>query len=237
MRLTSIDVIEGTIELRSGLHIGTSDTEMSIGGIDNPIAKHPITGIPYIPGSSIKGKIRSLLEWHAGVVALTNGAPLNWEQAKKAPDQAYAKAIVKLFGNSADARMPIEEAKELGPTRLSFWDCPLTQECLQNVQDKGLPITEEKSENSIDRISSVATNPRFTERVPSGAEFDFKVTLKRISEDPEGLIKHLHTGLKLLELDGLGGSGSRGYGKIRFTRLAIAGEDIIDKVRSIDLSD
>ena len=76
-------------------------------------------------------------------------------------------------------------------------------------------MIEVKSENTIDRIKGTAEHPRFIERVPSGVEFDFCVTLK-IMDNDEGLEDFLINGLKLLQMDALGGSGSRGYGKIEF---------------------
>ena len=63
MQLTDMQVIEGDLELVTGLHIGAGNDEIRIGGIDNPVLKHPYSGQPYIPGSSLKGKVRSLLEW------------------------------------------------------------------------------------------------------------------------------------------------------------------------------
>ena len=78
MKLTKMAKIAGEIELLSGLHIGSGNTEMHIGGTDNPVIKNPITQEPYIPGSSLKGKMRSLLEWRAGVVAFTEGKPLGF---------------------------------------------------------------------------------------------------------------------------------------------------------------
>ncbi len=60
MRLSEMREITGKIILKSGLHVGAGDTEMRIGGTDNPVIKHPHNLEPYIPGSSIKGKVRSL---------------------------------------------------------------------------------------------------------------------------------------------------------------------------------
>lgn len=53
--------ISGIIELKSGLHIGTSNAFAAIGATNNPIIKDPLTNLPYIPGSTLKGKMRSLL--------------------------------------------------------------------------------------------------------------------------------------------------------------------------------
>ena len=78
MQLTKIQKLTGQIELLSGLHIGSGNTEIHIGGTNNPVIKNPITQEPYIPGSSIKGKMRSLLEWHLGVIGQTDGQPLSF---------------------------------------------------------------------------------------------------------------------------------------------------------------
>jgi CRISPR-associated protein Csm3 len=216
MQLIEIKQIRGKIILKSGLHIGAGDTEMHIGGTDNPVVKHPHTQWPYIPGSSIKGKVRSLLEMKSGLMAtVTNGAPLQArhlniiEDAKKDECQN----ILKLFGSSGADN---DEFAFLGPTRVSFADCPLNHEWLNEANRKRLSLTEVKSENSINRIKGTAEHPRFIERVPAGAEFDFNVTLKILSESENSLIDYLLQGLKLLEMDALGGSGSRGYGKICF---------------------
>lgn len=94
MQLTDIKKLEGTVELVTGLHIGSGNLEMHIGGTDNPVIKNPINNQPYIPGSSIKGKIRSLLEWQLGVVSATEGKPLGFSHIEKLPaeKQAHAKA-------------------------------------------------------------------------------------------------------------------------------------------------
>ncbi|MDD5207600.1 MAG: type III-A CRISPR-associated RAMP protein Csm3 [Desulfobacterales bacterium] len=214
MRLSEIREITGKIILRSGLHIGAGDTEMRIGGTDNPVVKHPHTMEPYIPGSSIKGKVRSLIEMRSGFMTMTDGEPVSTKLLKslQGSEREECEKILKLFGSSG---ADIDESNELGPSRVSFSDCELDEEWRQHALEENLPLTETKSENSIDRIRGVALNPRFTERVPSGAEFRFKVNLKKLGsdEDLEGLLLE---GLKLLEMDALGGSGSRGYGRIEF---------------------
>src|ERR1051326_8119169 len=62
MKRTEIHQISGTIVTESGLHVGGSEDELEIGGIDLPVIKPPETEIPYIPGSSLKGRMRSELE-------------------------------------------------------------------------------------------------------------------------------------------------------------------------------
>lgn len=212
MKLTRIHKITGSIKLLTGLHIGSGNTEMHIGGTDNPVMKNPITQQPYIPGSSIKGKMRSLLEWEMGVVGVTEGKPLAFEHVDKAEDREAAKTLLKLFGGAPKPNTSEPLIEEIGPTRLSFWDCNPEPKWIEEMNDKNLLLTEIKMENSIDRIKGTAENPRNTERVPAGARFQFQIT-QRV-HDGEDLTAMLLRGLKLLELTGIGGSGSRGYGKI-----------------------
>jgi CRISPR-associated protein Csm3 len=103
------------------------------------------------------------------------------------------------------------------------------------MNDRNLLLTENKSENMIDRIRGVAEHPRNTERVPAGARFAFNLTL-RVHDDDTELLPLVWRGLKLLELTGLGGSGSRGYGKVQFTRLDLEGQDVLAKVREVRFS-
>jgi len=231
MQLQLIDIkeIKGKIILESGLHIGAGDTEMHIGGTDNPVVKHPHTQEPYIPGSSLKGKVRSLLEMESGLMVKTDGKPL---QAKDlngltGGESKKCEKILKIFGSGGADK---EEIAKIGPTRVSFADCPLSDEWREKVRDERLGLVELKSENTINRIKGTAENPRFTERVPAGTEFDFKVSLKILSDKEEALFDYLLFGLKLLEMDSLGGNGSRGYGKIRFE---FDDEDIRNKFESI----
>lgn len=225
MQLNNIQTLEARLELVTGLHIGGSNSEMHIGGIDNAVIKHPYTLQPYIPGSSLKGRMRSLLEWRAGVVGDTNGKPVSAKVLENlnGPKREKAMAIARLFGLSGDAEG--ELARELGPSRLSFWDCNLTQEFLE-ARQPGELLTEAKSENAIDRIRGVAEHPRHTERVPAGASFHFRLTVKQLDGDDSHLLQDILAGLKLLELDGIGGSSSRGYGKIRFAGMSLNGESI-----------
>jgi len=217
MQLKDIKEIKGKIILKSGLHIGAGDMEMHIGGTDNPVIKHPHTQEPYIPGSSLKGKVRALLEMESGLMAKTKGKPvqarhligLSGEQKNKCEN------ILKIFGSSgADAEASTDH--NLGPTRVSFADCPLNDAWRERARQNRWDYFEVKSENAINRIEGTARDPRFTERVVEGAVFDFSVSLKLLGETESDLFEYLLDGLKLLEMDALGGSGSRGYGRIEF---------------------
>jgi len=223
-QLTAITTVTDTLELVTGLRIGAGDSEMHIGGVDNTVIKHPHTQSPYIPGSSLKGKMRSLLEWRSGAV---KEEALGWKDFEKASGsvQLEVKRILQLFGISGDAKLGIEDITTIGPTRISFWDCNLNQAWEGQIREDNFSLTEVKSENRINRISGVAEHPRQTERVPAGAQFDFRLSVKKLAGDGDDLLNTVLQGLKLLELDSVGGSGSRGYGKVKFINLQINGAD------------
>ena len=231
MQLINIHIIEATLALQTGLHIGGGDSEIHIGGIDNEVIKHPVSGEPYIPGSSLKGKIRSLLEWKSGAVQEAPLGKTEYDRAQNEQQQAV-KAILQLFGISGDTQNE-DFQKEIGHTRVSFWDCPLNKDYADRLREDNLPLTEAKSENRINRIAGTAQDPRQTERVPAGARFDFKLTIKEFDGDDEALSDTLLQGLKLLEWDSLGGSGSRGYGKVKLQNLRKNGEDISEDFANI----
>ena len=227
MQLTKICLSEGCIELVTGLHIGAGSEEMHIGGTDNPVVKNPVDRRPYIPGSSLKGKMRSLLEWQAGTVADTDGKPIGFGYASKLPDngkRTRAENILKLFGGAPEGDRDDAFVRRIGPTRLAFWDCPIDEGWIRQMDDRSVSYTEVKMENVIDRIGGAAQHPRSNERVPAGARFDFRLTM-RVHDDEE-LFPEVLRGLRLVELTGLGASGSRGYGKVRFLDLTRDGESI-----------
>ena len=208
MKLIEIKEIKGTIVLKSGLHIGAGGDEIKIGGIDSPVVKNPVTNRPYIPGSSLKGKIRTLLEWSTGNIG-AGGAPFATDDSNN--------LIARIFGNGS-----VKENYNGGPTRVSFNDCELQEDSAKELAEAG-GFTEEKTEISMDRKTGTARHGglRNIERVPAGAKFDFCVTFKIFDMDDGGDVdrkayKLLKEGLELLKLDALGGSGSRGYGKIDF---------------------
>ena len=230
MKLTKILTIKAQLVCVSGLHIGAGDTEMHIGGIDNTVIRNPLTNVPYIPGSSLKGKIRSLLEWRSGAV---REKPLSWADYQNG-ERRDVLSILQLFGVGGGDKLTNEEALVLGPSRLSFWDCELNEAWRKSIDDANLLTTEAKSENSINRISGKAENPRYTERVIAGARFDFRLSMKVLERDEEGLLRTILSGLRLLEADSLGGSGSRGYGKVKFENLTIDGEDKKAAFEAID---
>ena len=202
--------LTGTIKLLSGLHIGGGDDTMKIGGIDNQVVKDINTDKPYIPGSSLKGKMRSLLEWDCGVVGIGDGSPFSSKLLDNpifddASIKEKAINLLKIFGDKDD-----KEGK-IGITRISIGDCKI-------VEKDGQIISEAKYENVIDRRSGTASNPRQTERVPAGVEFSYDIRMKILDEDEEEVMKEMvKSGLELIENDYLGGSGSRGYGRLEFS--------------------
>ena len=208
MKIKNIKEIKAKIKVKSGLHIGGSNDEIKIGGIDNPVIKNPLTNEPYIPGSSLKGKIRSLIEWQFGTMT-NDGKPTDVTKNSN----EIAKKIAKIFGNGATIK-DNNLAKEIGPTRVSFADCALLNK--DKLLEKNA-LTEEKVEVTINRLTGAVGGggPRHMERVPAGAEFDFSVTLIEFEGDKD-FEAILALGMKLLEMTNLGGNGSRGYGKIEF---------------------
>jgi CRISPR-associated protein Csm3 len=232
-QLTAITTITATLELVTGLRIGAGDSEMHIGGVDNTVIKHPHTQSPYIPGSSLKGKMRSLLEWRSGAV---KEEALGWKDYEQATGsmQAEVKRILQLFGISGDAKVGVDEMGMIGPTRISFWDCNLNPSWEAQIREDNFSLTEVKTENRINRISGVAEHPRQTERVPAGAQFDFRLSVKKLARDGDDLLSTVLQGLKLLELDSVGGSGSRGYGKVKFINLQIDGADAQAQLDAIE---
>lgn len=235
MQLKAINQITGQILLLTGLHIGAGNEEVHIGGIDNGVIKHPHTQRPYIPGSSLKGKMRSLLEWRSGTVAESQGNPVSIGLLDKlsGDKKQHAEIIIRLFGAAGDSKNDAK-AEEIGITRLSFWDCGLSKDWLEKIDLNNWLYTEAKSENTINRITGTADNPRQTERVPADAVFDFKLGMKILDDNEQGFIDTVLSGLKLLELDGIGGSGSRGYGKIKFINLKFNGTDLQTRLDAID---
>lgn len=217
MKLTSIKQIRGTIELISGLHIGAGDSEMRIGGTDNPVVTNPHTGEPYVPGSSLKGKIRSLLEMRSGLIDQQKGNPLGTSSLTNVSDDKKQEGlkILRLFGISGAEG---DAAREVGPTRASFADCPLNDASKKKLEEGNFAAMEIKAETAIDRIQGTAKGGslRFTERVVAGLCFDFAITLKELEDGDDMLEEFLLEGMKMLEYDALGGSGSRGYGRIKF---------------------
>ncbi|GBU24450.1 CRISPR-associated RAMP Csm3 [Fibrobacteria bacterium R8-3-H12] len=201
MKQIATKTFAGTIKVLTGLHIGAGNDKVEIGGMDNPIIRNPLNREPYIPGSSLKGKIRSLLEWNEGKI--TDGEPCKCEKRDC--------LVCTVFGTANNSK---DGDKTKGPTRIIIRDAFLTNEWKEKF--KTGKIIEEKSENSINRITAKAT-PRPIERVVPGIEFNFEIVLRILDGDKaEDLVNFVKKGLTLLQNDFLGGGGSRGSGKIEF---------------------
>lgn len=188
--------ITGIIEVKTGMHIGGSSAFSAIGAVDSPVIKDMRTNLPMIPGSSLKGKMRTLLarEYNSGIVK---------------PDDD-AECLTRLFGSS--------KKNHVKRSRVLISDMFLSNE--EDLRRQGLQsLTEIKFENTINRATAVA-NPRQIERAVRGSLFDMDIIYEaekkeQVSED----IAILAEGFKLLQYDYIGGNGSRGYGKIAFGNL------------------
>jgi CRISPR-associated protein Csm3 len=193
---------KGTLTLLSGLYIGDSNEQVDIGGIDRTVVRRPDNNQPYIPGSSLKGKIRSLLEQTRGAAKVGDSEEIN-----------------KLFGNIENKGKKIENRA----SRLIVRDSYLTEDSEKTLSEliyTDYPYTEIKFENSIDRVSGTANHGiRKTERVLVGSIFSIELIVNIWSGEDEASeaeqIALLQEGIALLEADYLGGSGSRGYGQVQ----------------------
>ncbi|HUN17394.1 MAG TPA: type III-A CRISPR-associated RAMP protein Csm3 [Saprospiraceae bacterium] len=204
MKLIGKNKFLGTIELRTGLHIGDSKESADIGGLDSPVVRRKDNNQPYIPGSSLKGKMRCLLEQLEGATEVGNGSLI----------------LNKLFGIIEKKNKDKEIIREAELSRLIVRDCYMDNksvEMLNNTNiDTDMPYTEIKFENTIDRLKGAAKNGglRNIERIPAGVIFNFEIILNRYENDEPEIEKLLHKGISILNSDYLGGSGTRGYGHI-----------------------
>lgn len=192
-------LIGAVLTVKTGLHIGDSSDFAPIGAVDSPFIKDPLTKAPIIPGSSLKGKMRTLLaRVRDGMAALPS------------PEEDEA-VVARLFG--------ISSKTETKPARLQFRDAFVKAESRNKFKnlDTDTYLGEIKAENTINRGTGVA-NPRMIERVPAGMEFDFQLVYNIEDENQmEEDMEVLRRGFRLLQLDYLGGHGSRGYGRIAFS--------------------
>lgn len=205
-------IVRGKIVLKTGTTIGGPDTGISIGGIDKVLVRNPVTGEPYIPGSSLKGKMRSLLERLKRVQLKPFGSGRSTVRRHECSDPDCE--ICRLFGSSVKE----ENGKTNIPARIIVRDSHLTpesKEILENMETD-LPYAEWKMENALDRITCHAA-PRSIERIPAGSQFEFEIVYT--AENPghtEKDLENIVTSLELIEDDYIGASGSRGYGKVVF---------------------
>jgi CRISPR-associated protein Csm3 len=241
LALTDYLTLKGTLYCVTGLRIGTSEDVIEIGGMDKPIIKHPLSGLPYVPGSSLKGKMRALLELrHDKIDArreVEGRRNRNYGEVHRPGGygcEGEGCPICRLFGSNAGEG-------QLGPARLIVRDAYLTKASEEQITESikaGKPITEVKHENTINRITAMA-NPRTMERVPAGMTFTFEIGYRVFDTGDGGttdrsLFKYVTEGLQLVMADTLGGSGSRGYGKVTFDKLTLSSlnqpEPLLDKV-------
>jgi len=229
LKLVGKLILSADLHCETGLHIGAGKGSLEIGGADNPVVKDAF-GLPYIPGSSLRGKLRSLLENAMGLtspselvyVSKRRGQEVRIHQSDRPDDE-----ICLLFGRNPGRMERVEgealESATASPARLTVYDAPLdpdsiTAQMRENLDDE---ITEVKSENAIDRITS-QSNPRTLERVPARARFRVRMVLDVLCEEDKVLAPRLLEGLRLLEDDALGGGGSRGSGRVRFSNVRLA---------------
>lgn len=200
-------IIKGHILAETGIMVGGSNSALEIGGTDKQVVRNPLTKLPYIPGSSLKGKMRSMLELSEGTIGVDE------EKKSYGPTLNPEHIAAQIFGFIKDKK---GDNKSQQPSRIIVRDGEL-----KNPDDflgkTELLYTEVKAENSIDRITSEA-NPRFFERVPKGAKFGLSLTINIFEKDKnkDKFLSSVWQAMRLVQDDYLGGGGSRGNGQIRF---------------------
>jgi CRISPR-associated protein Csm3 len=221
-------ILEGDLTCETGLHVGAGKGSAEIGGSDNPVVKDAF-GRPYVPGSTLRGKIRSLLEQSSGLavpgelvyISRRKGQEVRIHQSDRPDDE-----ICLLFGRNPGRMERVQgetlDTTQATPARLAVFDAPLDPESItpqmrENLDDE---LTEVKSENAIDRITGQA-NPRTLERVPAGARFRIRFVMDVLCDEDAPLFQRVLEGLRLLEDDALGGGGSRGSGRVNFSNLRL----------------
>ncbi|WP_296875490.1 type III-A CRISPR-associated RAMP protein Csm3 [Thomasclavelia sp.] len=202
--LEGIYVLKIKLELLSGLYIGGNDNGFDIGGADTDVIRNPLTKEPYIPGSSLKGKLKVLLKY--------NLKDTNIDTNKK--DIVFKNSsITNIFETLED-----ESNNDVKISRAIFRDLTLTKDSKETLE-RILGVncyTEIKAENKVNAISGKSDSPRFIERVPAGAEFEGEIVLNIFDGDDKKLMMDtIKKAIRLLEMNYLGGNGSRGYGRVK----------------------
>jgi CRISPR-associated protein Csm3 len=198
--------VTGIVTNRTNLRVGGSDPGIDIGGIDNPVIRDPVSRVPYIPGSSIKGKLRSILEYRYGKVQQVDRG------ARPCGCGTEGCPVCTLFGPHFNAQ------HRLGPSRLLLRDAfmlPESVERLGRVAGEGSLYTAVKTETMIDRSTGMAARGslRNQEVVPAGSKFALAMSVRVFEgDDQDQLAGWIREALDTLPNESLGGSGSRGYG-------------------------
>lgn len=213
MKKINHHTINGIINCLSGMRIGGSDELLEIGGTDLSCIKHPVTLQPYIPGSSLKGKMRSELEKKLGLIYEYEKKGKKFGEPTHSPDNL----VGRIFGAHKNP------SGKNGPSRIIVRDAKLMEG----------GETELKTENTINRKSGGAFNPRKMERVASGSKFSLKIGLQVLDIDEkqrynskqggEAFIEFVMEGLREVQNTGLGSGVSRGSGEVEFIDLKVDG--------------
>lgn len=234
--------ITAEIEAKTGLHIGGNSTGLEIGGLDKAVIRNPRNNEPYIPGSSLRGKMRSQTE---KVLGLHQNTPIGQATIHVCKDDNdYIKnggcPVCTVFGVPADEgdknKKKEDKPNVAKPTRLVVRDVSLTPESVKDLGkiNSDLRFSELKTEVAIDRVTSAAV-PRTLERVPAGAVFGPAELVFGVYEKADyGRLKTVIQALQLVEDDYVGGAGSRGSGKVKFKKLTISARKREDYSKSTE---
>ncbi|MCS6800679.1 MAG: type III-A CRISPR-associated RAMP protein Csm3 [Chloroflexota bacterium] len=205
-------LVRAAVQLESGLHIGAG-TNGAIPGLEFTVVRDPLSGQPYLPGSSLRGKMRAETERLLGLLPNTSGRGGVQVYVPMSREEYDANPIGRLYGVPGTRAFAVD-----GAARLIVRDVFLAPESAAALKRArtDLPYTEVKSEASVDRVTAEPA-PRQIERLPAGArlaplELVYSVYSARDLADFGWVVR----GLQLVEDSYLGGHGSRGSGKVRF---------------------
>lgn len=226
-------VIQGDISVKTGIRIAGTTTGLKIGGIDQPVITDAF-GKPYIPGSSLKGKMRSLIEKKEGVfLNKTHKVKVKIKGEEIEIEEPYAHecedaksyqhcSVCKIWGILGTEKIKgVSTLTRLIVRDVKLDETSITEEMKDNLE---LEWTEIKMETAIDRYKGTALSGslRTLDRVPAGARFSpMEMIYNVYEENDKEMLKKVFEAMELLEQDYLGGMGSRGYGKIKFDNINV----------------
>lgn len=247
------------VKTLTGLRIGGRKETVEIGDVDLSVIKDPITELPYIPGSSLKGKLRSLVEKINNMFGYYEKENVQNQQEiddfinKIKNKQEKPKNPEEPFGINIKIKKPTnpEETSDINIKTKDYENYILTKLvkefpiirmfgnhksdigieprliirdliCMNKNKDE---IYEIKPENIVDRVRGRAQHPREIERVRKGVEFTGEIVYRLygwdilseeevIQQTLEDMNKLKQAIIYLMKYDYLGGSGTRGYGKV-----------------------
>ena len=192
-------IISGTIEAVTPLHIGSGKPEVELGEVDMPILRDP-SGQPYIPGSSLKGRVRAEAEKIARKMGMDVCEPPDVNSmcgSKKGRVEDFC-ICCRIFGTAGKISLA---------SKVKFRDAYPLERVESLLERTGIAIDR--------KTGAVAKGALYTiEAVPAGTQFGLEIVAENLSDEE---LKLLKAALRSVEDSALGGSSTRGFGKVKIT--------------------